>query len=264
MTAATRVIVFDPSWNPSCDDQAVDRAYRIGQKKPVVVFRFITCDTIEEKIYRRQIFKKSVINQNNGENDDPIRHFDSAGIRELFGEPLNPERSETQEILEFLKEKRKTYPKLEALLKKLHDISYAHAGIHDHDLVFDPENEALVMEAMDQQKLRIDMNAMRVKHNMKVGQEIFQEMLAKGVPIDEARRLRDGFRYDDIRDRGESGPSGINVHSPITDQECQVESDSVLKPKQEGEGFWRVKTDRNRYKTVANFSKPLKLLIVNI
>ena len=83
LTAATRVIVFDPSWNPSSDDQAVDRAYRIGQKKPVVVFRLITCDTIEEKIYRRQIFKKSVINQNNGEDDDPTRHFDSEGIQHL-------------------------------------------------------------------------------------------------------------------------------------------------------------------------------------
>ena len=153
LTAATRVIVFDPSWNPSIDDQSVDRAYRIGQKKPVVVFRLITCDTIEEKIYRRQIFKKSVINQNNGENDDPIRHFDSAGIRQLFGEPLSPERSETQEMLEFLKEKRKTYPKLDELLKKLENISESHAGVHDHDLVFDPENEALVMEALDQEKL---------------------------------------------------------------------------------------------------------------
>ena len=58
LTAATNVIVFDPDWNPGKDDQAVDRTYRIGQTKPVVVFRLITCDTIEERIYRRQIFKK--------------------------------------------------------------------------------------------------------------------------------------------------------------------------------------------------------------
>ena len=122
LTAATRVIIFDPSWNPSGDDQAVDRAYRIGQTKPVIVFRLITCDTIEEKIYRRQIFKKSVITQNNGENDDPIRHFDTDGIRALFGEPLNPERSETQAMLEFIKEKRQSYPKLEDLLRKLDGI----------------------------------------------------------------------------------------------------------------------------------------------
>lgn len=54
LTSADRVIIFDPSWNPSVDAQAVDRAYRIGQKRPVVVYRLITCGTIEEKIYRKQ------------------------------------------------------------------------------------------------------------------------------------------------------------------------------------------------------------------
>ena len=271
MTAATRVIVFDPSWNPSSDDQAVDRAYRIGQKKPVVVFRLITCDTIEEKIYRRQIFKKSVINQNNGENDDPIRHFDSAGIRQLFGEPLSPERSETQEMLEFLKEKRKTYPKLDELLKKLENISESHAGVHDHDLVFDPENEALVMEAMDQEKLNLQVNTLRVKNNMQDAQDMFKQMLDNGLPIDEARRLRDGFRVNDLKDRGEH--SGIKVHSqflpsippvksedglrqqnigqflrpPGYDSQDPKVSDSMMKPKREGNDHWRVQNDRNRY-----------------
>ena len=271
MTAATRVIVFDPSWNPSSDDQAVDRAYRIGQKKPVIVFRLITCDTIEEKIYRRQIFKKSVINQNNGENDDPIRHFDSAGIRQLFGEPLSPERSETQEMLEFLKEKRKTYPKLDELLKKLENISESHAGVHDHDLVFDPENEALVMEAMDQEKLNLQVNTLRVKNNMQDAQDMFKQMLDNGLPIDEARRLRDGFRVNDLKDRGEH--SGIKVHSqflpsippvksedglrqqnigqflrpPGYDSQEPKVSDSMMKPKREGNDHWRVQNDRNRY-----------------
>ena len=62
-------------------EKAVDRAYRIGQSKPVVVFRLITCDTIEERIYRRQIFKKSIISQNNGENMDPTRHFKNDEIQ---------------------------------------------------------------------------------------------------------------------------------------------------------------------------------------
>ena len=278
LTAATRVIVFDPSWNPSCDDQAVDRAYRIGQKNPVVVFRLITCDTIEEKIYRRQIFKKSVINQNNGENDDPIRHFDSDGIRQLFGEPLSPERSETQEMLAFLKEKRKTYPKLEELLKKLDDVSHAHAGIHDHDLVFNPDNEALVMEAIDQIRLNEELNKNndRIRQNIQASQGIFQDMLASGVPIDEARRLRDGFRVNDLKDRGEPGPSGIRVNPqflppvpsvksenglrqqnigqylrpPGEDQQSQPGSklsESAMKPKREGHDHWRVQNDRNRF-----------------
>ena len=39
LTAADRVIIVDPSWNPSMDNQAVDRAFRIGQSRDVVVYR---------------------------------------------------------------------------------------------------------------------------------------------------------------------------------------------------------------------------------
>jgi SNF2 family DNA or RNA helicase len=57
LTKADRVIVVDPAWNPSIDNQSVDRAYRIGQTKDVIVYRLVTCGTIEEKIYKQQIFK---------------------------------------------------------------------------------------------------------------------------------------------------------------------------------------------------------------
>ena len=138
LTAATRVIIFDPAWNPGSDDQAVDRAYRIGQAKPVVVFRLITCDTIEEKIYRRQIFKKSIIAQNNGENTDPFRHFSGDDIRQLFGKPSHPMQSETQMQLAALASRRETYEQLEVLLNNLDKMNELHAGIHDHNMVFDP------------------------------------------------------------------------------------------------------------------------------
>ena len=57
LTAADRVIIVDPAWNPSVDNQSVDRAYRIGQRQDVVVYRLITCGTVEEKIYKKQVFK---------------------------------------------------------------------------------------------------------------------------------------------------------------------------------------------------------------
>lgn len=60
ITAADRVIIADPAWNPATDNQSVDRAYRIGQTRPVVVYRLITCGTVEEKIYRRQVFKSTL------------------------------------------------------------------------------------------------------------------------------------------------------------------------------------------------------------
>lgn len=59
LTGANRVVIFDPSWNPATDAQAVDRAYRIGQTENVLIYRLITCGTVEEKIYRRQVNKKS-------------------------------------------------------------------------------------------------------------------------------------------------------------------------------------------------------------
>ncbi|KAI6681232.1 hypothetical protein NL676_035113 [Syzygium grande] len=55
LTKADRVIVVDPAWNPSMDNQSVDCAYRIGQMKDVIVYRLMTCGTIEEKIYRKQV-----------------------------------------------------------------------------------------------------------------------------------------------------------------------------------------------------------------
>ena len=50
LTAADYVIHMDPWWNPAVEDQASDRAHRLGQKRPVTIYRFITQGTVEEKI----------------------------------------------------------------------------------------------------------------------------------------------------------------------------------------------------------------------
>lgn len=55
LTGADRVVLFDPDWNPSTDLQARERAWRIGQKRSVTVYRLVTTGTIEEKIYHRQV-----------------------------------------------------------------------------------------------------------------------------------------------------------------------------------------------------------------
>ena len=57
------VIHCDPWCNPAVEDQATDRAYRFGQQKNVQVVKLITKDTIEEKIYKLQQRKKSLIDQ---------------------------------------------------------------------------------------------------------------------------------------------------------------------------------------------------------
>ena len=60
LTAADYVVHLDPWWNPAIEDQASDRAYRIGQERPVTVYRLIAANTIEEKIIRLHQNKRSL------------------------------------------------------------------------------------------------------------------------------------------------------------------------------------------------------------
>lgn len=60
LTAADTVIHYDPWWNPAVEQQATDRAYRIGQDKPVFVYKLITEDTVEEKILKLQEKKQAL------------------------------------------------------------------------------------------------------------------------------------------------------------------------------------------------------------
>ena len=60
LTAADYVIHLDPWWNPAIEDQASDRAYRIGQQTPVIIYRIIAADTIEEKIIALHKTKKNM------------------------------------------------------------------------------------------------------------------------------------------------------------------------------------------------------------
>ena len=63
LTSASVVVHFDPWWNPAVQDQATDRAHRIGQKNIVEVIKLISKDTIEEKIIKLQEEKKELISK---------------------------------------------------------------------------------------------------------------------------------------------------------------------------------------------------------
>ena len=60
LTAADTVIHYDPWWNPAVERQATDRAYRIGQDKPVFVYKLLTEETVEEKILQMQNAKQQL------------------------------------------------------------------------------------------------------------------------------------------------------------------------------------------------------------
>ena len=60
LTAADHVFLLDPWWNPAVEDQAADRAHRIGQDRPVLVHRLIAAETVEERILGLQERKRAV------------------------------------------------------------------------------------------------------------------------------------------------------------------------------------------------------------
>jgi SNF2 family DNA or RNA helicase len=60
LTAADYVIHMDPWWNPAVEDQASDRAHRIGQQRPVTIYRLVAKDTIEEKIVDLHHYKRDL------------------------------------------------------------------------------------------------------------------------------------------------------------------------------------------------------------
>ena len=83
LTAADYVFILDPWWNPAVEMQAINRAHRIGQDKKVVAYKFITKDTIEEKILILQEKKKLLAGEFIGSNN-PLRSLNPDEFRELF------------------------------------------------------------------------------------------------------------------------------------------------------------------------------------
>ena len=87
LTSASIVIHFDPWWNPAVEDQASDRAHRIGQKESVNVIKLVTKGTIEEKVIELQESKKELINEildGNLENSNILKNLSSEEIIDLF------------------------------------------------------------------------------------------------------------------------------------------------------------------------------------
>ncbi|XP_073414869.1 DNA excision repair protein ERCC-6-like [Dendrobates tinctorius] len=134
LTSADRVVIFDPSWNPATDAQAVDRAYRIGQQANVVIYRLITCGTVEEKIYRRQIFKDSLIRQTTGDKKNPFRYFSKQELKELFSLEDTQTSSTQIQLQNMHSSQRKTDTNLDEHIAYLHTLPIF--GISDHDLIY--------------------------------------------------------------------------------------------------------------------------------
>lgn len=84
LTAAEYVFILDPWWNPAAEMQALSRAHRIGQDKNVFVYRYITSNSIEEKIKRLQEVKSKLAETFISSNN-PLKEIDINGILDLIG-----------------------------------------------------------------------------------------------------------------------------------------------------------------------------------
>jgi SNF2 family DNA or RNA helicase len=87
LTAADTVIHYDPWWNPAVEDQATDRAHRIGQDKPVFVYKLVAQGTVEERMLELQQRKKALAAGIYEGGGNAAAALQAADIERLF-EPL--------------------------------------------------------------------------------------------------------------------------------------------------------------------------------
>lgn len=95
LTAASYVVHLDPWWNPAAEDQATDRAHRIGQDRPVTVYRFVSSETVEEQVVALHRDKRQLVaDLLAGSNRAPA--MSPAELRALLGEALSPDEEEPE------------------------------------------------------------------------------------------------------------------------------------------------------------------------
>ena len=89
LVSANNVILVDPWWNPAIEEQAIDRVYRIGQCKPVNVYKFITNDSVEEKMLRIQNRKKNLVQNLFAFDKEAIKKQNLENFKEIFNASQN-------------------------------------------------------------------------------------------------------------------------------------------------------------------------------
>lgn len=85
LTAADYVFILDPWWNPAVEAQAVDRAHRLGQQRPVFAYRLIARDTVEEKIVQLQQQKRDLADAIITADNSPLRNLTAEDLQLLLG-----------------------------------------------------------------------------------------------------------------------------------------------------------------------------------
>ena len=97
LTAADTCIIYDSDWNPQADLQAQDRCHRIGQTKPVIVYRLVTAKTIDERIVERAAAKRKL--------EKMVIHNKKFKSQDKVGLSATMEALSPQELLDLLNSK---------------------------------------------------------------------------------------------------------------------------------------------------------------
>ena len=149
LTSADRCVILEPDWNPAIDAQSVDRCYRIGQQHNVVVHRFVTIGTIEEIVYRKQVFKQSLTRLVQGGKEEAQEsgwvageeggggaQFTREELRGMFKlQDYRDSQTQRQLAAMYPPHLRHSYRELDEHIKLLQ--SQGIFGVTDHDLLSD-------------------------------------------------------------------------------------------------------------------------------
>ena len=85
LTAANHLLLLDPAWNPASEWQCFDRTHRLGQKKDVIIYKYITKNSVEETMMEIQVKKKDLISGAFHIPEDERRRQRVNDIRSIFG-----------------------------------------------------------------------------------------------------------------------------------------------------------------------------------
>ncbi|XP_068120439.1 DNA excision repair protein ERCC-6-like isoform X2 [Hyperolius riggenbachi] len=235
LTAANRVVIFDPSWNPATDSQAVDRAYRIGQQANVVIYRLITCGTVEEKIYRRQIFKDSLIRQTTGDKKNPFRYFSKQELKELFSLE-DTQTSTTQIQLQNMhSSQRKTDAGLDEHIAFLHSLNIF--GMSDHDLLYTQECSSQDEECRDEDEEYYINNRVQKAHELvQMESQMNQQLMEHVSSASEGAWLRQNVAPEKPEARSlpsakpQVPPELVDLTEDLSSVSCQMNSMIIEEP----------------------------------
>ncbi|XP_061075918.1 helicase ARIP4-like [Conger conger] len=144
LTGANRVVVFDASWNPCHDAQAVCRVYRYGQGKACHIYRLVCDFTLERKIYDRQVSKQGM----------------SDRVVDELNPVLNFTRREVESLLHFVEEEPGPAPLLLDPQDQMEDIIQQACIIYPHLITKRPfHHESLLMERKETRLTRAEKKA---------------------------------------------------------------------------------------------------------